>query len=405
MSVENGDTGVSSIPEEAVSCFEKGLAHAYKGEYDKAIAKYDEAIEIYPSYSLAYLNRGDAYFFKREFKKSIQDYDVILAYLSGYVDHARQMKEKALLRLRKERKGLCTRTSTWLTSRRPCLGKAIVSIPLFCWLLPLLLSVIVAGTLAALEFRIYAEHVSLISGLMIGFLGVVIAVLVAVLTTAYVQGRGNQVTGFDTFIKALSDFKMVVSEIDRMNTNDKSEKVGSKFKKWRILAEKFATELDEITPAWDGYDYDRILENTMETYVNQSGKMIRHVVKQWDEIRVKHELTIRNMVVGLRIMDEGSVERRLVERLFNIFLSLVALLALSIIVRIIAGLEYDGMDGVRAFVNLSAYLTLPAIAIFNFIALVYSVCMWREDIQKRDDAWKSPLGGTKHRLALTASND
>ena len=404
MAINNGDTVVPGIPDEAVSCFEKGLAHACKGEYDNAIVKYDKAIELYPNYILAYQNRGDAYFFKGEFKKAIQDYDVVLAFLSGYMNHARQMKEKALAQLRRERKGLCTRISTELTSRRPCLGKAGVSIPLFCWILPLFLSVMFAWTLSALGPHIYAEHVSSISGLMIGFLGVVIAVLVAVFTTAYVQGRGNQITGFDTFLEALGKFKLLISEIDRRMTDAKSERVRKEYEEWRTLAEHFAILLDDINPAWDGYDHDRMLENKMTRYVNLSGRIMPHVVELWDDVRVKHELVIKSMVVGFRIMDEGAVERRLVERLFNVFLSLVTLLALSILVRVIAGLENGGIDGIWAIVNLSAYLTLPVIAIFNFIALVYSVCLWREDIQKRDDTWKSSLTKQSADWQATESN-
>ncbi len=45
-----------------------------KGEYDRAIADYDKAIELKPNNPVAYNNRGNAYSSKREYDRAIADY-------------------------------------------------------------------------------------------------------------------------------------------------------------------------------------------------------------------------------------------------------------------------------------------------------------------------------------------
>ena len=45
-----------------------------KGEYDKAIADYDEALKLDPKNALAYDSRGVAWYRKGEYDKAIADY-------------------------------------------------------------------------------------------------------------------------------------------------------------------------------------------------------------------------------------------------------------------------------------------------------------------------------------------
>ncbi len=48
-------------PDKAYAYIGRGLAYANKGEHDKAIADYTEAIRLNPKYAEAYNNRGLAY--------------------------------------------------------------------------------------------------------------------------------------------------------------------------------------------------------------------------------------------------------------------------------------------------------------------------------------------------------
>ena len=48
-------------PKDAVAYYKRGLAHYEMKKYDRAVADYGEAIRLDPNYALAYTNRGHAY--------------------------------------------------------------------------------------------------------------------------------------------------------------------------------------------------------------------------------------------------------------------------------------------------------------------------------------------------------
>ena len=51
-----------------------GSKYFEKGQWNKAIAEYNEAIELDPKYADAYFNRGNAYFNKGQYDQAIADY-------------------------------------------------------------------------------------------------------------------------------------------------------------------------------------------------------------------------------------------------------------------------------------------------------------------------------------------
>jgi lipoprotein NlpI len=55
--------------------FNRGIAHAYKGEYDKAIADFNRAIALNPNSQSAYITRGGSYYAKGEVDNAIADYN------------------------------------------------------------------------------------------------------------------------------------------------------------------------------------------------------------------------------------------------------------------------------------------------------------------------------------------
>jgi tetratricopeptide (TPR) repeat protein len=56
----------------------RGLAYNGKGEYDKAIADYTQALRINPNYVNAYFNRGNAYYYKKDYARARADYEKVL---------------------------------------------------------------------------------------------------------------------------------------------------------------------------------------------------------------------------------------------------------------------------------------------------------------------------------------
>src|SRR4051812_29003810 len=60
---------------EADEAYNRGVSHFGKGDYDKAIADYNEAIRLDPKHALAYYNRGLSYAMKGDHDKAIADYN------------------------------------------------------------------------------------------------------------------------------------------------------------------------------------------------------------------------------------------------------------------------------------------------------------------------------------------
>ena len=64
----------NSMQETTLTHLDQGWACVDKGEYDDAIAHYDEAIAIDSAFAVAYALRGDAYKNKGEFDYAIADF-------------------------------------------------------------------------------------------------------------------------------------------------------------------------------------------------------------------------------------------------------------------------------------------------------------------------------------------
>ena len=69
------DQAIQLQPDDAAAYNNRGLAYAHKGDYDRAIADYDQAIQLQPDLAEAYSNRGNAYADKGDYDRAIADYD------------------------------------------------------------------------------------------------------------------------------------------------------------------------------------------------------------------------------------------------------------------------------------------------------------------------------------------
>ena len=64
----------------------RGTAYLLRGDYEKAIADYDQALKMNPTYAIAYHNRGTAYLYQEDFEEAIADFNKALEINPRYAD-------------------------------------------------------------------------------------------------------------------------------------------------------------------------------------------------------------------------------------------------------------------------------------------------------------------------------
>jgi len=77
-SVPTRNTSWASNPKSAEACFDRGLRHLEKKQWDKAIEEFSEVVRLEPKTAEAYYNRGLAWEEKQEWHNAISDFDAFL---------------------------------------------------------------------------------------------------------------------------------------------------------------------------------------------------------------------------------------------------------------------------------------------------------------------------------------
>ena len=199
------------------------------------------------------------------------------------------------------------------------------------WGAPLIESLIVSLSLcvamreSAIPFP--TESLLAISRDMLNFLGVVTAILIAVITTMYVRSSENEETGFRAFLQSLNQLRNLPIRIDEMRSevvpqglDILDELIG--------MTEDFIGRMNNIKPGWRGYSSDPELESEMFNYVNRWTALFVNLsvplgnrgsaVSALSKIGKFQEGRIRVMVVELLTMDKGTFGKRLMKRLLGL---------------------------------------------------------------------------------------
>ena len=266
------------------------------------------------------------------------------------------------------------------------------------WGVPLLISLLtcfiwcVAVGTELLEFP--AKTLADLTGVMVTFLGVVVAVLVAALTTLYSLSGQNRNKGFITYLQALNEFRQVPDKIHRIR-----DQVGVELQepldRWRLITQEFVDMLNEITPDWKGYDSSPDLESRMQRYVEMStaflASMAIHVNDNNEDglkvsqVRTYGDSSLRLMLIGLRNIDLGIVASRLVRTLLGLSLTLTLLLLSVLLVRVVAGLAESQLFHLTTWFTLFLYIFLPATAASHIVGLAIAITSWWTGAQRQRD--------------------
>ena len=79
-------TSCMKTPKTAEEFLDRGIKYGQKGNYDRAIADYNEAIRLDPNFAKLYNNRGVAYAYKRDYDRAITDFNEAIRLDPDFVD-------------------------------------------------------------------------------------------------------------------------------------------------------------------------------------------------------------------------------------------------------------------------------------------------------------------------------
>ena len=86
LAIADYNQAISLKPDYAAAFYNRGVAHYDKGQYNLAIADYSQAISLKPDYADAFNNRGNAYRAKGQYDLAIADYNQAISLKPDYAD-------------------------------------------------------------------------------------------------------------------------------------------------------------------------------------------------------------------------------------------------------------------------------------------------------------------------------
>ena len=270
------------------------------------------------------------------------------------------------------------------------------------WGLPLVLALTlslvwcIANRVGGLEFPV--EALLALSGDMLSILGIIVAILVAVITTVYVLSSNNRTTGFLTFLRSLNRLRRLPYRIQDLGVDSIPNGDGAA-ERLSDLTRQFIDRMNTVTPGWRGYETDPSLENDISQYSQLSCVELLDIrsnipegdtnVRKVEQLWVRKEESLRGMVVGLLNMTLGAVGNGFAGRLIGLSLSLTVLLLLTLAIRTLSGLEDAAVLGVSAWLKSFVFVLLPTATVGHVLAFALATYLWWRKVEAIQRAWES----------------
>ena len=236
---------------------------------------------------------------------------------------------------------------------------------------------------------------------MVSFLGIVVAIIVAALTTMYVRSSENEESGFRDFLQSLNLLRTLPFRMDEVRdiVALHNHSVLYEFDALSTRLDEFIEEMNEIKPGWEGYDSAPELENDLDDYVKCWTTLATSITLAMRysgvsktsllEIGTIQQTHIRVILVALLAMDKGTLGKVLVSKLIRLSFSLTMLLVLSLAVLTTTGLSEDSLIATPVRLNLFLYILLPSVAVFHVLGFAGALYAWQQGVRKREKAWQS----------------
>jgi hypothetical protein len=234
---------------------------------------------------------------------------------------------------------------------------------------------------------------NLITGLFgqyLAALGMLTAVSVAIMSWVYNQGINSRQKGFSDFRNATSDLNM--NAVEMLQNLGRASTTHQLFlHEWAGATSDLVNRLNQITPGWKGWLESQGLEKKFQEYVGKSYSTLKNTGTflstdlVWMKIFAKNDKYIRDIVIGLNWLSLGNMATQTSKKLFQFFISIIALLIFGVILSIIeiirgGNLNYNDTVLILIFIFL---------IVGHVIWLAQIIASWWKDQRSQEKYWES----------------
>lgn len=278
-----------------------------------------------------------------------------------------------------------------------------LKISLIIWLSSLLLALLVVYVLVLQGKHIIypASAFGQFSGDVLAFIGVILAVLLAVFTWMTSQNSQSRDTGFQTLRQATANLENLNIQLKQkclafanelsvqgraIEGNESCTKLVM-LNAWIQDIDCLTKRLNLITMNWMGWQSDPALQDELVDHVYCAQALSENVEDEVQATLTRYKQYMRNVLFGLYRLDGAIVGDILLHRLATIFGSLAVLIAFGFGFRIAANLDIGFSYTFNVIFFDAAFLGICAF--IHLSTLVFFVFRWWDETRKREIEWKS----------------
>lgn len=250
----------------------------------------------------------------------------------------------------------------------------------------------------------------LFSGSILAFIGVILAILIGVFTSINGHNRDNRNTGFQKLRQATSNLENLniqlknqgLAYVDELNSKAANLilPVGVRtpgvinpdeniilLNAWIQDIDCLTYRLNSITMNWSGWDSNPGLESDLHDHVIFSQVISANLENEVQAILTEFQQNMRDILFGLRRLDEAAVGDTLLLRIGVILGSLTVLIAFGIGFRLASDLDIGLFYTSSVIFFDAAFLGINIL--LHLAALMFFIFRWWDNVRKRDKIWMS----------------
>lgn len=254
------------------------------------------------------------------------------------------------------------------------------------WIIPVLF--LTLATLVGINLGIESAAVATFLDAYLAIVGVFTVVLVAIVTWIHSQGVSSRQVGFGQLRSATRKLSTLSNSMYE-NLGRASPQHQQLLANWADATDRTIEHLNEIKPAWAGWERDKDLEPILREYTDTGATVLQRTGAflprdlVWSRIWIDIDSSTRDVDIGLYWMSEGARAGRLFRKLMPFLISTFALLISTLVGRVVL-LTHNVCDKTNSVLVIFFTLSL----VLHLFWLGYLFLEWWNEQRRQEEAWQ-----------------